>query len=227
MPTSRAERTRQARLRPAPADEGQQGHRDISRLAREFAFAPTAARGLDDSMPRHTARESALLIVCPEGERAFGPHRARFDAAARVGVPAHVTITYPFKPVHQLTADDHYRLSHLFGSIRSFVITCESTGWFGKDFLYVQVKDPIPVVAMVDAVTAEFPDFPPYGGVFEELVPHLTVGSDQRADLMLAQREVQRELPFAQEVASVELWTGPALTSRQGTWTMERRYRLR
>jgi 2'-5' RNA ligase len=178
-------------------------------------------------MAHPIAQESALLIVCPEGERAVGAHRARFDAAARVGVPAHVTVTYPFKPAHELTAHDHDRLSRVFGSIRSFVMTCESTAWFGEHVLYVQVQDPSPVVAMVDAVTAEFPDFPPYGGVFDELVPHVTVGSDQSADLLQsAQRAVQQELPFVQDVAAVELWTGPALATPRGLWTMKRRYRL-
>ena len=42
--------------------------------------------------------QSALLILVPAAEPAVGEHRARLDASARDGVPAHLTVLYPFLP---------------------------------------------------------------------------------------------------------------------------------
>ena len=45
-----------------------------------------------------TASESAVLVPFPEAERVVSPYRARLDGAAALGVPAHVTVLYPFVP---------------------------------------------------------------------------------------------------------------------------------
>jgi hypothetical protein len=42
--------------------------------------------------------ESAVLVLLPEAEIAVASHRAELDAAAGLGVPAHVTVLYPFVP---------------------------------------------------------------------------------------------------------------------------------
>src|ERR1700761_7063123 len=46
--------------------------------------------------------QSALLIRVPAAEPAVGAHRARLDASARDGVPAHLTVLYPFLPPAQI-----------------------------------------------------------------------------------------------------------------------------
>ena len=51
--------------------------------------------------------ESALLLRCPAAEPVVGSSRARLDRAAAVGVPAHLTVTYPFRPPALLTEEDH------------------------------------------------------------------------------------------------------------------------
>jgi hypothetical protein len=45
-----------------------------------------------------TAAESAVLVPVPEAERGVSGHRNRLDRAAVWGVPAHVTVLYPFVP---------------------------------------------------------------------------------------------------------------------------------
>ena len=84
--------------------------------------------------------ESALLLRCPAAEPAVGASRARLDLAARVGVPAHVTVTYPFRPVAALTEADHGRLERLFAQVPSFTLTGERTAWFGDEVLYVALE---------------------------------------------------------------------------------------
>jgi hypothetical protein len=39
---------------------------------------------------------SALIVKVPEAEAVVSPLRARFDATSQLGVPAHITILFPF-----------------------------------------------------------------------------------------------------------------------------------
>lgn len=173
------------------------------------------------------AGESALLIHCPAAEDIVGPHRALLDRSARVGVPAHLTVSYPFTPIVALTADDHRRLELLFAAREPFTAVLASIGWFADTVLYVAPDDPGPFSRLTASVTAAFPNFRPYGGAHAEIVPHLTVGHDHPAEILrAAEREVLQRLPFAQRVDAVELWAGPALASALGPWHRVRSYRL-
>ncbi len=76
-------------------------------------------------------QESSLLLVVPEAERAVREHRAEFDLAARVGVPAHITVAYPFKPVDIMAAKEIERLREMFRTVNPFWVELRTTGWFG------------------------------------------------------------------------------------------------
>jgi hypothetical protein len=172
--------------------------------------------------------ESALLLRCPAAEPVVGPSRARLDRAAGVGVPAHVTVTYPFRPPALLTEEDHRRLAETVAARPSFTLTGASTAWFGESVVFVELTGRAAVVGLIEAVEAAFPEFPPYAGAFSEVVPHLTVGHDHDvAELRAAEQTVLARLPFTQVVTEVELWCGPALSSGKGPWRCARSYPLR
>ena len=46
--------------------------------------------------------ESALVILVPEAEPLVRPFRHRFDPSAALGVPAHITLLYPFIAPEQM-----------------------------------------------------------------------------------------------------------------------------
>lgn len=170
--------------------------------------------------------EVALIVVCPAAEAAVGDQRRQFDRAAQVGVPAHLTVAYPFKT--NLTDGDHQKLTELFGSFRAFKLSCERTGWFGDRVVFVEPVDPTPVVMLTEAVQEAFPAYRLHHGAFDEVVAHLTIGHDQPVDVLgAAERVVLDRLPFSQTVTHVELWSGPALaTAPAGSWHHERSYLL-
>ncbi len=159
--------------------------------------------------------ESALLVRCPAAEPAVGAWRARLDLAAGVGVPAHATVTYPFRPVEQLSDADHDRLGRLFADVPAFTLVGERTAWFGDEVVYVALTGAERVSALIDAVAREFPEHPPYGGTIADVIPHVTVGHDHDlATLRAAAAAVDEGLPFRQEVTAVELWAGPPPATR-------------
>ncbi|HYT30158.1 MAG TPA: hypothetical protein VEN82_05235, partial [Actinomycetota bacterium] len=48
-------------------------------------------------------RRSGILIPVPEAEDLVGAWRARFDPGGGRGVPAHITLLFPFVPASHLT----------------------------------------------------------------------------------------------------------------------------
>jgi 2'-5' RNA ligase len=170
--------------------------------------------------------EAALIVACPAAHEALGDQRPSLDRAAQVGVPAHLTVVYPFKADPGI--EDHRQLTELFLSFPSFTVSGERTGWFDDAVVFVEPVDPMPVIALTEAVQAAFPAYPIYGGAFDEVVPHLTIGHDQSPDVLrAAERAVLDRLPFRQVVDHVELWSGPELaTAPTGSWRHQRDYLL-
>lgn len=73
-----------------------------------------------------------------------------------------------------------------------------------------------PFRALTEAVVEAFPGFPPYGGAFAEVVPHLTVGdTGTPEDLRAAEREVSAGLPVETHVDRAHLLAG---TDRPDAW---------
>lgn len=85
-----------------------------------------------------------------------------------------------------------------------------------------------PARPLTRAVEEAFPSHPIYGGVYDEVVPHLTIGQDHPVEVLrAAERVVTDRLPFRQVVDHVELWSGPALaTAPPGRWRRLRDYPL-
>lgn len=58
----------------------------------------------DGEAPQWTAGEPTLLITVPEAEPLVGGARAMCDASAGDGIPAHMTVLYPFLPAGRIGA---------------------------------------------------------------------------------------------------------------------------
>jgi hypothetical protein len=49
--------------------------------------------------------ETALIVRVPEAETRVQSLRGRFDPVSRLGVPAHVTVLFPFMAPEHITQD--------------------------------------------------------------------------------------------------------------------------
>jgi hypothetical protein len=118
--------------------------------------------------------ESALVVLIPEAETLVEPFRKRFDPSAAMGVPAHVTILYPFKPPDELNDDVFYVLRDLFRELNSFDTSFKDVRRF-PDAFYLSPEPAEPFRQMTKLIANRFPDTPPYRGAFTNIIPHLTV----------------------------------------------------
>jgi 2'-5' RNA ligase len=166
-------------------------------------------------------RETALVVLVPEAEALVADHRLRFDPAAAVGVPAHVTILYPFRSVVDETAA--VVIAELVAVHRAFDVMFSTLARFPGGVVYL-VPDPAdPFRRLTADVVAAFPDCPPYGGAFPDVVPHLTVA--EGVDATTADgvdAEVRSGLPITARVERVTL----IVQDHTGWWTVARHWPL-
>lgn len=73
-----------------------QPHARRPRRRRTRPLTAPPEHSLDSAEPADLPTHTAVIAAIPAAEPAVGPHRAHLDRAARWGVPAHVTVLYPF-----------------------------------------------------------------------------------------------------------------------------------
>ncbi|MBO0705756.1 MAG: 2'-5' RNA ligase family protein, partial [Candidatus Dormibacteraeota bacterium] len=115
--------------------------------------------------------ESALLVPVPEAEPLVGRWRERLDRSAAMGVPAHITILYPFVPpgeVHDRLVID---LRSWFGRVAAFDYALTDVRWFGEDVLWLAPAPDTGFRRLIDGIVARYPLYPPYGRPEQEVVP--------------------------------------------------------
>jgi 2'-5' RNA ligase superfamily protein len=151
---------------------------------------------------------SGLIVTVSEAEPAVRQHRSRLDPSAALGVPAHITVLYPFMPPGDIDAAVLTRLERLFAGVSRFAFRLDHTGWFGDDVLWLGPQDPGPFRALTRLACRAFPAFPPYEGQFDDPVPHLTAGDRQPlSELRAAEASIRPHLPVEARATAVTLLT--------------------
>src|SRR6185437_3969176 len=92
--------------------------------------------------------ESALLVAVPAAEPAVGEHRARLDPSARGGVPAHLTVLYPFLAPPLIDDAVLESIAALFADFPAFAFALDRVGWFGDDVVWLGPRDARPFRAL-------------------------------------------------------------------------------
>src|ERR1019366_44629 len=96
-------------------------------------------------------------------------------------------------------------------SVGSFDCEFARTEWFGQEVLWLAPKPDKPFRALISAVGAAFPQFPPYGGAHEDVMPRLTVGDVPLGgveQLQAAEAGLKPALPIRARVTRAWLMTG-------------------
>ena len=171
--------------------------------------------------------DSGLLVPIPEAEALVGELRLRHDPIASDGVPAHVTVLFPFVPRAQIGREVREGLGEVFAAQSSFDYRFERTGRFGDTTVFMEPEPADAFLTLIRAAAARWPEHPPYGGAFEVVIPHLTVGddlADGEADLLITrlQEILDRSGPITGRAAAVTLMTG----DQAGRWTTDSVYPL-
>ena len=174
-----------------------------------------------------TEGDSALLVSISEAEPVVGALRLAHDPVASEGVPAHVTVLYPFVPRDELTSDERVAVAEVFGAIPAFDYRFEQVRRFGSTTVYLVPEPAAPFARLTEATHARWPQYPPYGGAFDAVIPHLTVADGLEGPAVDALEEAARSAlshygPIVGRAAEVTLITWDPMER----WSVDSTYPL-
>ncbi len=149
-----------------------------------------------------------MLLHVPEAEPLVGAWRTEGDPAAAMGIPAHVTLLYPFLPTERIDEGVLAELSWFFSHVDAFDVGFHAVREFaGSGVVYL---DPVghELDDLAASLARRWPETPPYRGEVDRPHAHLTVVHTDDSDLRArACKGVQSGLPVRARAATAELWS--------------------
>lgn len=117
-----------------------------------------------------------------------------------------MTVLYPFLKPTEITPTVLEILSHTIGRYEAFAASLAEVAWFGDSVCWLKPEPAQRFRELTLAVCEAFPGFKPYGGEYDDVVPHLTVGHDHPLPvLQAAAQDVTTALPVHASVTHVRL----------------------
>jgi 2'-5' RNA ligase len=165
-------------------------------------------------------RETALVVEVPEAQEVYDAWVGTWDPPP--GLPAHVTLLFPFVPAEELGGEVLGELAMLFGAQPAFAFRLARVERF-PEAAWLAPEPPEPFVELTEALVQRFSAFPPYGGIHDRIVPHLTIVNRADTDLLArAEAELARLEPIEARAEEVTL-----LERREdGVWRRRETFRL-
>lgn len=162
------------------------------------------------------AIESALVVRVPQAEPVVGNLRSLYDPAATWGVPAHITVLYPWLPPADIDSASVAEVASLAAEFAAFDFRLDAVDQFDTRVLYVAPNPAEPFQELTAAVARRWPDHPPYGGVHDEVIPHLTVAHTGRgASFDAIRARIKADLPVYSRAEEIDLMVG---SYQPGSW---------
>ncbi len=169
-------------------------------------------------------RESAIVVELPELDVVLDEYRRELDPCRRWGMPAHLTVLYPFVPPTDLDQSILSTLRTVATKVRPFEGEFDDFGWFADPVVWLGTSQRSLFGSLIREMMNAFPECPPYGGAFDEIIPHVTIGESNEADLLRAAIDAIRpQLPLKSMVTSLSLMEG---STAAGSWRVLERVPL-
>ena len=168
--------------------------------------------------------KSALIIPVPEVESLVRPWRERLDPACSRGIPAHITVLFPFAHPADLDDEVFHSLDAYFSGVNDFDFEFTSFAWFDDRVVYLEPNPDTVFRNMTRELLMKYPQYVPYGGKYDQPTPHLTVGDGAPIELLKeALDEISRSLPIAVNAKFAWLMTGGM---GPNSWTLRQQFSL-
>jgi hypothetical protein len=165
------------------------------------------------------------VLAVAEAEPFVAEERRRFDRSAIRGMPAHVTLLYPFRHPDRLDLATRSALRAYFAERSPFRFQLAGLCGF-PGVLYLLPLPLEPFDALAHGLWERFPDSPPYGGAIPDPLPHLTVAQQPPAESLVRVSEelvirLEDALPIACEARAASL-----AVKRDGRWSLAEEFPL-
>jgi len=159
---------------------------------------------------------SAFIVRVPEAERIVHRLRTHYDPRAAAGMPAHIVILSPFMAPELISGGVTERARNVFSSFSPFTFVLKEIGrWPETAILFAY--PPHCFIDMTNAISEEFPDYPPYAEMYDEIVPHMTIADGNADNAHIAEHKLKtildRHGPIESKCTVVDL-----IENSSGTW---------
>jgi 2'-5' RNA ligase len=143
--------------------------------------------------------ETALVLLFRRLEPLIGDFCRRYTPGGAEGLGAHATLIVPFAEM-PIAVDSMAVVARTVEPFAPFEVSFQQTARFPPSAeepatLYLVPEPAEKLLALTRALTQAFPEFPPYAGRFDEVVPHVTVAQGDDALLGRIEQELSPHLP--------------------------------
>ncbi|NNF53258.1 MAG: hypothetical protein HKN03_02340 [Acidimicrobiales bacterium] len=161
-------------------------HHDMTLLCEhaglELPPAYTWPRDTPDRSPLATARRligegrsrlrgsTALLFLVPEAQDLFDA----VGGATPGGIPAHITVLYPFIRPPKITSQTRDELAQLAAATDRFEVTITSLAQY-EITTYLNLEPEEPIRTITYRIFEQWPNYPPYGDIDLYIQPHMAL----------------------------------------------------
>ena len=153
---------------------------------------------------------SLLSVPVPERDARV---RARLRLRSPDEVPedgddavAHITLLGPFADRDALTPGVLSELRWFFADVTPFTFELTSLNRFPGGPVYLAPTPAAPFRHLTHELFRHFPEYPPYGGAFDDVVPHLSVPLLEGEELASVEHEVGPRLPVTAQAREAALY---------------------
>lgn len=170
------------------------------------------------------AGHSVLAVPVPALDKVIRERTAFYDASFVSTDPefihAHITLLAPWasKP----TAEDLASVGRIAQKVGSFDITLSRIGEFADGIIHLLPEPDCQLRELTSRLATAFPQFPPYGGRYDDAVPHLTL--DRRSVTVTpatVRASIGHLLPLTLTVDRIDLqWWANHGCQRLHTWQL-------
>ena len=165
--------------------------------------------------------ESAIIAATSLPSDLERLRRRGTDVAAR-GIPAHVTVLYPFVPPASLTLAIREVVAGIASAESRFTVRfARVERW--PEVVWLAPEPAAPFARLIGAARAAFPAYPPYGGAIDEPTPHLTIAEGPAFDGDAVSAAANPHLSFERAISALTV----IAEQPDGRWRVRWRLPLR
>jgi 2'-5' RNA ligase len=176
-----------------------------------------------DPLPDLVPSEETALILRVALPPRLEALRMRSVPEAVAGLPAHVTVAFPFAAADAIDETVVALVAEVAARRAPWTMRLvERRRW--SDAVYAAIDPEAPAVELQADLTTAFPSLPIYGGTIDVFVPHVTIAEGRAVDDPAVDADPGwGDLPVTQAVSEVEL----IVRSAAGRWNVEHRFPMR
>lgn len=121
-------------------------------------------------------------------------------------IPPHVTLAIPFQPLESVSAEVVRRLTRFFEETFEFDFELNAVRWFDNNVVYLEPSNAEAFRSITERLQELFPDFQPYGGMHDSVIPHVTLSEHGTlADRRIVGRLAPKYTPISARASHVWL----------------------